>query len=92
MRETEILVEQQLPKGVFICEHAGFVINKFDIAGAERALRRHPLLERAGMVCVLTLPWPHYLFFLTFFGQIVMGNIDGIKVGAGLIAYCCSRH
>ena len=27
-RETEILVGQELPKGVFICDHAGLVINK----------------------------------------------------------------
>ena len=29
MRETEILVEQQPPQGVFVCDHAGLVINKF---------------------------------------------------------------
>ena len=29
MRETEILVEQQPLQGVFICDHAGRVINKF---------------------------------------------------------------
>jgi hypothetical protein len=29
VRETEILVEQQPPKGVFICDHAGLVINEF---------------------------------------------------------------
>ena len=27
--ETEILVEQQPPKGVFICDHAGLVIKRF---------------------------------------------------------------
>ena len=27
--ETEILVEQQPPQGVFVCDHAGLVINKF---------------------------------------------------------------
>ena len=27
--ETLILVEQQPPKGVFICDHAGLVINNF---------------------------------------------------------------
>ena len=29
VRETEILVEQQPPLGVFVCDHAGLVINKF---------------------------------------------------------------
>ena len=29
VRETEILVEQQPPQGVLVCDHAGLVINKF---------------------------------------------------------------
>ena len=29
MTETEILVEQQPPQGVFVCDHAGLVIDKF---------------------------------------------------------------
>ena len=28
VRENEILVEQQPPRGVLVCDHAGFVINK----------------------------------------------------------------
>ena len=28
VRETEILVEQQPPQGLFVCDHAGLVINK----------------------------------------------------------------
>ena len=28
VRETEILVEQQPPQGVFVCDHAGLVIKK----------------------------------------------------------------
>ena len=28
VRETEILVEQQPPQGVFVCGHAGLVINE----------------------------------------------------------------
>ena len=28
VRETEILVEQQTPQGVLVCDHAGRVINK----------------------------------------------------------------
>ena len=32
MRETEILVEQQPPQGVFVCDHAGLVINKFSLS------------------------------------------------------------
>ena len=31
MRETEILVEQQPPQGVLVCDHAGLVINKFSL-------------------------------------------------------------
>ena len=31
MREIEIPVEQQLPQGVFVCDHAGLVINKFSL-------------------------------------------------------------
>jgi len=38
-RETEILVEQQPPQGVFVCDHAGRVINKFSPgAGSEEAV------------------------------------------------------
>ena len=33
VRETEILVEQQPPQGVFVCDHAGRVINKFSLFG-----------------------------------------------------------
>ena len=29
--ETEILVEQQPPQGVLVCDHAGLVINKFSL-------------------------------------------------------------
>ena len=29
VRETEILVERQSPQGVFVCDHAGLVINEF---------------------------------------------------------------
>jgi len=29
VRETEILVEQQPPQGVLVCDHAGLVISKF---------------------------------------------------------------
>jgi len=31
VRETEILMEQQPPKGAFACDHAGLVINKFSL-------------------------------------------------------------
>ena len=31
VRETEILVEQQSPQEVFVCDHAGLVINKFSL-------------------------------------------------------------
>jgi len=39
VRETEILVEQQTPHGVFVCDHAGLVINKLS---GEEARRRPP--------------------------------------------------
>ena len=29
VRQSEILVEQQPPQRVFVCDHAGLVINKF---------------------------------------------------------------
>jgi len=31
VRETVILVEQQPPQGLFVCDHAGLVINKFSL-------------------------------------------------------------
>ena len=40
MRETEILVEQQPPRGVLVCEHAGLVINTFSLQGRRGALTR----------------------------------------------------
>jgi len=33
VRETENLVEQQPPQGVFVCDHAGLVINKLSLQG-----------------------------------------------------------
>ena len=38
VRETAILVEQQPPKGVFICDHAGLVISKFSQQASYLAL------------------------------------------------------
>ena len=43
MKETEILVEQQPPQGVLVCDHAGLVINKF-------SLTVRGVQERAGFV------------------------------------------
>ena len=51
VRETEILVEQQPPQGVFVCDHAGLVMNKFSLqddeeraaAAAVRLLHRSTL-------------------------------------------------
>jgi len=31
VRETEILVEQQTPQGVLVCDHAGRVIHKISL-------------------------------------------------------------
>jgi len=47
VRETEILVEQQPPQGVFACDHAGLVINKF----SEWDLRSLAVLELVLDVC-----------------------------------------
>ena len=38
VRETEILVEQHAPQGVFVCDHAGRVINKLQGSGLRRPL------------------------------------------------------
>jgi len=44
VRKTEILVEQQPPQWVLVCDHAGLVINKFSqdtaLAGAEKEVAR----------------------------------------------------
>jgi len=37
VRETEILVEHQPPQGVFVCDHAGRVINGFSQESARGA-------------------------------------------------------
>ena len=39
MRETAILVEQQPPQGVLVCDHAGLVINQFSAGVGEPAGR-----------------------------------------------------
>ena len=39
MKETEILVEQQPPKGVFICDHASLETNKFSLTDRRRFRR-----------------------------------------------------
>ena len=44
MRETEILVEQQPPQGVLVCDHAGFVIK---IVQIDRDAR-YRVQQRAG--------------------------------------------
>ena len=47
VRETEILVEQQPPQGVFVCDHVGLVINKLSHIDALSCL----------LVCHLGYPW-----------------------------------
>jgi len=39
VRETEILVEQQPPQVVFVCDHAGLVINKSSLGSRDERLR-----------------------------------------------------
>ena len=41
MRETEILIEQQPPQGVFVCDHAGLAIDKFSPRGAQSRIIRY---------------------------------------------------
>ena len=61
MRETEILVEQQPPQGVLVCDHAGLVINKLSIerkAGKREAIDNRLRALRAarrssGEPCIL---------------------------------------
>jgi len=55
VRETEILVEQQPPHGVFVCDHAGRVINKLSLRErvAHHVLK---LVELDGAVAVLVGP------------------------------------
>jgi len=40
LRKTEILVGQQPPQGVFVCDHAGLAINTFSTGGAGAARAR----------------------------------------------------
>jgi len=41
VRETEILVKQQPPQGVLVCDHAGLVINKFSQDKNEEAVAEY---------------------------------------------------
>ena len=54
VRKTEILVEQQSPKGVFICDHAGSVVNKFSLT--EIRLSDHRLVTVGNRESAL---WPY---------------------------------
>ena len=56
MRETEILVEQQPPQGVLVCDHAGLVINKFSLALAGHA--GVPRTTRTGFAALVAAPTP----------------------------------
>jgi len=53
VRETEILnlEEQQPPQGVFVCDHAGLVNNKFSRSGEASSGRIPPRLEER-IVCM----------------------------------------
>jgi len=56
VRETEILVEQQPPQGVLVCDHAGLVINKFSL-GAGRV---QPAVDRGAIAAGGgAAPWPN---------------------------------
>ena len=51
VREIEFLVEHQPPQGVFVCDHAGFVINKFSLPGLfERSESSHAA-DYSGVPC-----------------------------------------
>ena len=53
MRETEILVEQQPQQGVFVCDHAGLVINKFSLIRDEGLGFREKLGPESGSLASL---------------------------------------
>ena len=48
MRETEILVEQQTPKGVLVCDHAGRVINKLSLSVSCLATAARATIDETG--------------------------------------------
>ena len=48
VRETEILVENQPPKGVFICDHASLLINEFSSTRTLRPTRHVAVLGGGG--------------------------------------------
>jgi len=58
VKETEILVEQQQPpQGVFVCDHAGPVVNTFSLrfATASRSVQQQPpqgvfVYDQAGLL------------------------------------------
>jgi len=50
VRETEILVEQQPPQGVLVCDHAGLVINKFS---SFTGVRGTPARNKRGELCLV---------------------------------------
>ena len=56
MRETEILEEQQSPQGVFVCDHAGLVINKLSQVWT---LGVHNTWSWATVIGQLTKPAPN---------------------------------
>ena len=48
MRESDILAEQQPLQGVFVCDHAGRVINKFSLTG--QALNEWRALDQSSWI------------------------------------------
>ena len=56
VRETEILVEQQPPQGVLVCDHAGLVLNKFSRTQCVKMLTETwPVVYEFGEVCPLCM-------------------------------------
>ena len=52
-REPEILVEQQPPQGVFVCDHAGRVISKLSCANSEEVCNSTPVPTQKGFATPL---------------------------------------
>ena len=75
MRETEILVGQQPPQGVLVCDHAGRVINQSSLSAEPRGSARHRAVERP--VPSLTIEHVHLVAVPLQFA----GDREGLATG-----------
>ena len=80
MRETEILVEQQPPQGVLVCDHAGLVINKLSYeetrhCSAKRCNRKATLEATQGQI-FKSISHRCYLFDAAFLWELTTEIVD----------------